>query len=149
MLSKRSVVSNLKKNVNEFIKGDLVNFILTNQDIKFSDLAFVLDLESLTLSFSLNTQFDLEKTKLIYAKEVELSTNHPKYWHYQDVSMCDVINEEHFDEYFNGRESELLTIIKTQIALFTSGRMYRKLPKDNSFSMSLLLLEPYTKYILV
>ena len=149
MLSKRSVVSNLKKNVNEFVKGDLINFILINQDIKFSDLAFVLDLESLTLSFSLNTQFDFEKTKLIYGSEIDLSINHPKYWHYQDVSICDVINEEHYETYFLGREFELLTIIKTQISLFTSGRMYRKLPKDKSFSMSLLLLEPYTKFILV
>ena len=66
MLSKRTVVSNLKKNIQSFLKDEMQGFIQEYKDISYSNIAFSYDPKEFEFSLSFNTVFDRNKAVLLY-----------------------------------------------------------------------------------
>ncbi len=144
MLSKRSVVSNLKQNIDDFLRAAMQEFIDMDESVQYSHIIYSIDLESCTFSFSVNTHFDANKAELMYQGQVE-DFDLPRFSRYQDYAMCHFIEEQHLKAYYAEETNELLMLIQTQIKSFMSSRIYGKLPKTQDFKAQVQIVEPFLK----
>lgn len=147
MLSRRSVVSNLKKNIEMFLKDNMQLFINEFPDISYSDIAFSYDPSEYELSLSFNTVFDRNKAVLIY-KDVneDMVIKNPKYWRNQYIAFLDVIDQEHYQEYFSSNITDLYDVIVLELYKFMNSHIYKALKKDTDFEVSFVVSEPFEHF---
>lgn len=147
MLSKRSVISNLKKNLESFLKDEIQTFINQFPDISFSNIAFSYDVAECELSMSFNTAFDRNKAVLIYPEIDEYEVVHnPKYWRNQFIGFLQVIEIEHYESYFSSNITDLYDIVVLELYKFMNSHIYKALKKDNDFEAAFVVLEPFENF---
>lgn len=144
MLSKRSVVTNLKNSLQSFLKEEMTEFKGLYPQISFSNLAFCYDASECVFSFSCNTAFDRNKAVLIYKTvDADFVRKNPKHWRYQDVALLDLIDEEHFNAYFGENVDDFYNIIVSELVRFMNSHVFKSLRKEPEFKASFVLLDPF------
>lgn len=146
MLSKRSVISNMKKNLELFLKEEMQLFLQTYPDISYSNIAFSYDPQQYEFSLSFNTVFDRNKAMLIYPdQDAQEVIHNPKYWRHQFVNFMDVIAPEHYDAYFSNL-TDLYDIVVLELYKFMNSHIYKACTKDRDFEAAFVVLEPFENF---
>lgn len=147
MLSKRSVVSNLKKNLESFLKEEIEIFMSEFPEISYSNIAFSYDPAHCEFSMSFNTEFDRNKAVLIYDSIDKYEVVHnPKYWRNQFVNFLDLIDPEHYEAYFGSNITDLYDIVVLEIYKFMNSHIYKAFKKDAEFEAAFVVLEPFENF---
>lgn len=147
MLSKRSVISNLKKNLESFLKDEMQIMVDTYPEISYSNIAFSYDPEQYEFSLSFNTMFDRNKAVLIYSDISEdMVIHNPKYWRNQFVSFLDLIEPEHYEAYFSENIMDLYDIVVLELYKFMNSHIYKAFKQDKEFEASFVVLEPFENF---
>lgn len=149
MLSKRSVVTNLKKNIEVFMKEELAQFNTLYDNIEYTKIAFCFDQVHGSFSFSINTRFDENKAVLIYSgTDSDFVISNPKHWRYQDIGIIDLIETEHFEAYFGQNVDELYDIMTIELKKFMNSHVYKGLKRSKDFVATFVVEEPFQCFVL-
>lgn len=143
MLSKRTVISNFQKKLEIFLKDEVSIFCTQFESIDFSNFAFCFNSEDRELSFSLNTAFDRNKALLIFAKtNPDVIRSNPKHWRHQDVAFLNLMDEDHFNAYFENRD-DFYNLLVGELLRFMNTHVYKSLRKDPNYKVSFVIVEPF------
>lgn len=147
MLSKRSVVANMKKNIESFLKEEMHLFLKKDENISYSNIAFSYDPKHYEFSLSFNTVFDRNKAILIYSDVSEDEVIHnPNYWRNQFVNFLDLIDAEHYEAYFSSNITDLYDIVVLELYKFMNSHIYKACDKDSEFEVAFVVLEPFENF---
>lgn len=144
MLSKRSVVSNLRKRTESFLKDEVAIFNDSYEGIEFSNIAFSYHPADFQFSFSLNTAFDQNKAVLIFKNiDSDIVRSNPKHWRYQDVAFLDLIDPEHFDAYYKDNIDDFYNLLVSELVKFMNTHIYRSIKKAKDCKITFVVVEPF------
>lgn len=147
MLSKRSVISNMKKNMESFLKEEMQHFVHAYPEIAYCNIAFSYDPDNYEFSLSFNTSFDRNKAILIYPLVDEFEVVHnPKYWRHQFVNFLELIEPEHYEAYFSSNITDLYDIVVLELYKFMNSHIYKACHKETDFEVSFVVLEPFENF---
>lgn len=147
MLSKRTVVTNLKHNLELFLKEEMQMFVEAFPDVSYSNIAFSYDPSQYEFSLSFNTAFDRNKAVLMY-EDIDEKTviQNPKYWRNQFVNFLEIIDPEHFQAYFSENITDLYDVIVLELYKFMNSHIYKACRKDPVFEISFVVMDPFESF---